>query len=161
MRTPDLLRGLLAQLADTTLRYLAEHAFRSAEDYGASVGVRDGAPLPDVPAVPKVYGIPGASSRLKRGQPILVGFRGGAAGAPVVVGYPEGCKAEEVGLDAESVIRLGGASAEPLAKAGATEDRLETLRLAIVAVASAAKVPVPPSVSAPLASVETQKVRGE
>jgi hypothetical protein len=161
MRTADLLRGLLAQLAETTLRYLAEHAFRTAEDYGASVGIRDGAKLPDVPAVPKVYGIPGASSRLKRGQPILVGFRAGEAGAPIVVGYPEGCKAVEVGLDAESVIRLGGAAAFPLAQGEATDARIETLRKAIVAVATAAKAPVPPSVAAPLASVATTKVRGE
>jgi hypothetical protein len=128
MRTPDLLRGLVAQLADTTLRYLAEHAFRTAEDYGASVGVRDGAPLPDVPAVPKVYGVPGASSRLKRGQSVMVGFRGGVAGSPVVVGYPEGCKAEEVGLDAESVIRAGTEGAvEAVARAAPTQELLGRL----------------------------------
>src|SRR5690242_6207823 len=98
MRTSDLLRGLVAQLADTTLRYLAAHAFKTAEDYGASVGIRDGAPLADIPAVPKVYGLPGASSQLRRGQPVLIVFRGGEPGAPVVVGYPEGCKALEIGL---------------------------------------------------------------
>src|SRR5262249_13574567 len=118
MRTADLLRGLVAQLADTTLRYLAAHAFKTAEDYGAGVGIRDGAPLADVPAVPKAYGLPGASSRIKRGQPVLIVFRGGDPGAPVVAGYPEGCKADEMGLDADTVIRLGGAGAVVLAKGG-------------------------------------------
>jgi hypothetical protein len=159
MRTADLLRGLLEQLADTTLRYLAEHAFRTAEDYGASVGVRDGAPLPDVPAVPKVYGIPGASSRLKRGQPVMVGFRGGDPGAPVVVGYPEGCKAETVGIDALEEVRLGGAGAMPLARAEATDTALEALRTALNALAISVNKPTP--LPGPLGSVATTKVKGE
>lgn len=173
MRTPDLLRGLLAQLADTTLRYLAEHAFHTAEDYGASVGVRDGAPLADIPAVPKVYGMPGASSRLKRGQSVMVGFRGGEAGDPVVVGYPEGCKAEEVGLDATSEIRAGAPGAvAPVALAPPTQELLDrliadvnALRLLVVALdpsqagTPVVRIPNPPP-GAPLALPITSKTVG-
>ena len=166
MRTADLIRAVEDRLARTVLRYLAAHGYRTAADYGASVGVRDGGELPDVDAVPKVHGLPGVTSKIPRGQPVLVIFQGGNGGAPVVALYPEGCVAKELGIDAENLIRFVGASAGvvkvgpgatvPVACAPAVRNVFNAIFGFATSVASATTVPqIAAAASAPVGATSS------
>jgi hypothetical protein len=143
MSAADELANLFRAVENSIRRWLvfsSLHPYRVQQQVGDRLNLQavnedDELRMPEIPNVPKAYGMQGVRERCRPGTIVLVGFHRGNPKAPFVAHYIEPVRrageAEtpatplELELDAQDEIRVGGAAA--VAAATRTGDTVTVL----------------------------------
>jgi len=106
---PEFFDALLER-ARAVAELLGAHVYQVVGQVGDQLTVRPlslAQGLPDELVIDKAHGLAGAREICVQGELVLVTWRGGDNGAPIVVGYLPGVLPSEIELDAQTQIRIG------------------------------------------------------